>query len=478
MGLKRAAKGLCIAATILALGYLLVPEATKSEGKTFVIFARETFTPCLTELSVTGTDQERAKALVDAEVQLFEGEKAAWAKDYDKAHNCFNLSMEKISRATGAKSAIAALFLCHQAIFELTNDHFAEAESAARHALAHLPEKTPCRSLLFAARFTLIQALDGQGKRRQMIPYLEANIALAGELDAKLAKAGTSDPLRFTILTLPRLAYVYGAENDQAKEKHTYETLLTVLDKEVETAQKQKRSLTYSCRQNLYRCLLSLGLLEKEQNQYGKAIAFFTRANQVIPLNPRALQERSRCYLDLGQNENALADANQAVQLSADRGSSLIVQARVLEKCGLLGRCSQGITASQNYAGITQTARYERAQILMHLTRYKEAIEDFTKCQSGPIEYPHLRSERGEAYYLDHQYEKALVDYEAALNSVDAAALGVSNFAATKSNDNRAKITERKQQLQALLARMPDKKPLTPAHRTPGHGKGAGAARP
>lgn len=463
--MKRAAKWLCIAATTIALGYLLVPETTKSEGKTFLVFARETFTPCLAELGSTGTNQERGKALVDAEIQLFEGEKAAWAKDYDKAHSCFDLSIEKITRATGAKSAIAALFLCHQAIFELTNDHFAEAESAARHALAHLPEKTPCRSLLFATRFTLIQALDGQGKRRQMIPYLEANIPLAGELDEKLARAGTSDPLRFTILTLPRLAYVYGAENDQANEKRTYEIFLAKLDQEQELAQKQKRTLTHSCRQNLYRCLLSLGLLEKEQSQYGRAIAFFTRANQVIPLSPRALQERSRCYLDLGQNETALADANQAVQLSADRGSSLIVQARVLEKCGHLGRCSQGITASQNFAGITQTARYERAQILMHLTRYKEAIDDFTKCQSGPIEYPHLRSERGEAYYLDHQYEKALLDYEAALSSVDSGIVRINTL-------------KRKHELQALLARMPEKKPLTGAGREPAHHKPVGTVKP
>jgi hypothetical protein len=82
-----------------------------------------------------------------------------------------------------------------------------------------------------------------------------------------------------------------------------------------------------------------------------------------------------------------------------------------------------------------------------------------------PIEYPHLRSERGEAYYLDHQYEKALLDYEAALSSVDSGIVRINTL-------------KRKHELQALLARMPEKKPLTGAGREPAHHKPVGTVKP
>lgn len=137
-----------------------------------------------------------------------------------------------------------------------------------------------------------------------------------------------------------------------------------------------------------------------------KALKDYSTATRIAPNDPRGFSRRAELYRDLGQDENALADYNQAIRLDPRSG-------------GTEGSFIGGRSIDWFYA--------DRGNIHMRLNNYEEAIADFTAANQAFVEN-NSSQQRKYAYEYENDRTKYLWQRAAAYRAAGDPSKAIQDF--------------------------------------------------
>ena len=124
-----------------------------------------------------------------------------------------------------------------------------------------------------------------------------------------------------------------------------------------------------------------------EQKEAKKSIELTNSVINQLPSNSEVYRQRGANYFKLGQYENALEDFNKAIRITN----------------------RQGYSYASDYVN--------RGCILGKLNRETEAISDLTKAMGLGFDRATVHSDRGCMYFKSGAYDKAIGDFDEAINS-------------------------------------------------------------
>jgi tetratricopeptide (TPR) repeat protein len=164
-------------------------------------------------------------------------------------------------------------------------------------------------------------------------------------------------------------------------------------------------------------------------DDYDGAIAEYTRAIQLDPDCQDAYKWRGVICSNTGELNKALADLNKAVRLDTGDAYALSYRGEVYQKKGdyqkALVDFNKAIMLYPNFYGFYSN----RADLYMEHNIYTAAIEDYNKAlellfaendiEKNKISITLALKNRGDAYYLDEDYEEARKNYIRALQYSD-----------------------------------------------------------
>ena len=181
---------------------------------------------------------------------------------------------------------------------------------------------------------------------------------------------------------------------------------------EFEAALKRVEALGLSTDANtaLYR-----GNLHYNSKRYEAALAEYSRALELRPDFPEALNNRGNTYHELQRYDEALADYGKALQLRPDFPEALNNRGST---CHELQRYDEALA---DYSKALQLrpdlpdALNNRALTYSKLERYDEALADYGKALQFRPDFPDALNNRALTYSKLERYDEALADYGKAL---------------------------------------------------------------
>jgi len=133
------------------------------------------------------------------------------------------------------------------------------------------------------------------------------------------------------------------------------------------------------------------------------------------PSNPRAYNNRGNLYHAMGQNAQAIADADEAIRLNPDFALAFNNRGNAYNSTG---RQEQAIADYDEAIGLRPDfaeAYVNRGAAYQAVGRNEQAVADFDRAIRLNPDYAEAYINRGSAYFIMRRYEEAIVDYDQAI---------------------------------------------------------------
>jgi tetratricopeptide (TPR) repeat protein len=157
--------------------------------------------------------------------------------------------------------------------------------------------------------------------------------------------------------------------------------------------------------------LFNAGLMASLHGRNGDAIQAFTAALE-IERRPEILDARSRAYLEVDRNDEAVSDAEEAVALEPDNPAYLNNRAWAYREVGRDADALADLNRALSLDPGLEDARLNRATLLRTMERHEEAVADFTYIIEARPENAAGYFNRASALQAAGRTEKAVADLE------------------------------------------------------------------
>lgn len=157
------------------------------------------------------------------------------------------------------------------------------------------------------------------------------------------------------------------------------------------------------------------GLAALDARDYGLAITAFSAALQLDPSNVRAWHGRALASQRQGQNDQALADYEQALRIHPDAvlyTNRALIHAARKEYDRAIADFTSALRLDPNYA----RAYENRARAHEDRGDHDRALADLCEVVRLAPHNAQARTDRGDIYALTGDYERAVADYRGALH--------------------------------------------------------------
>ena len=159
----------------------------------------------------------------------------------------------------------------------------------------------------------------------------------------------------------------------------------------------------------------SRGIAYSMKNQQDQAIADFNQAIQLEPDYAGAFSNRANAYAARGEFDRAMADYNRAIQLKPDDGDAYNYRGVAYAVMGQFDKAIADFDRAIQLKPENAGALNNRGSAYDSMGEYERAIADFDKAIELKPDDAEAYSNRGNAYTDEHQYDKAIADYTQAL---------------------------------------------------------------
>ncbi|MDA7978739.1 MAG: tetratricopeptide repeat protein [Pirellulales bacterium] len=151
---------------------------------------------------------------------------------------------------------------------------------------------------------------------------------------------------------------------------------------------------------------------EQKQKDYDAAV-------KILPNNAQVLSLRAQHYLDEGNYEKALADADAAVEQEGAAPAVHEVRGRALVNLNRLEEAVKAYTTAIEMQPAAPLALLQRANIYIMLQQGEKAIDDINRTMGFVGPSPQVLAMRATAYLQTENKEKALEDIRQAMNRIE-----------------------------------------------------------
>ncbi len=161
--------------------------------------------------------------------------------------------------------------------------------------------------------------------------------------------------------------------------------------------------------------LLTVGMQARQQGDYERAVAAFTKALQLDPAQTAAYIKRGNAFLDRGDFERAIADYSAAIKVDPKLALAYLNRGLAHAKKGdfdqVLADANQAIQIDPKLAA----AHFLRGAAYANRGDKHRAIAEFSLAIKLDPKNPLTYNDRGLAYAEQGDYDRALADYTSAL---------------------------------------------------------------
>jgi tetratricopeptide (TPR) repeat protein len=161
--------------------------------------------------------------------------------------------------------------------------------------------------------------------------------------------------------------------------------------------------------------LLTVGMQARQQGDYDRAIAAFSKALQLDPSQTAAFIKRGNVFLDRGDFDRAIADYTAAIKVDAKMALAYLNRGLAHAKKGDF----EAVLADANHAihidPKLAAAHFLRGAAFANRGDKHRAIAEFSLAIKLDPKNPLTYNDRGLAYAEQGDYDRALADYTAAL---------------------------------------------------------------
>lgn len=180
-------------------------------------------------------------------------------------------------------------------------------------------------------------------------------------------------------------------------------------------------AISCSTSTNLYRPYINYGASYEAKGRYDSAIVSYTTAIKYDTHSPEAYEKRALAYSKMDKHAEAMADIEKAIDLSKRSWNLYKSRAIIYEKQGIYNRAIEDYSIYISKADKKTTDYYlgnwGRGKCYLYSKQYNEAILDFSaSIQSKPTDF-NLYSWRALCYYEQQRYAEAAKDYEVFLQN-------------------------------------------------------------
>ena len=155
----------------------------------------------------------------------------------------------------------------------------------------------------------------------------------------------------------------------------------------------------------------------KTKSAWEKAVADYVQVLRLEPQDGHAFRERGACFYMLDQYDQSLDDLGQALRIAPDDHKARLFRALGLRANGDCEAALKDLDAllTDGPESLRATGRYERGQTYFAQSKYDKAIEDLEAAVALAPGTTDARNALGTAYFKKGDVDKAVASYDAAL---------------------------------------------------------------
>jgi tetratricopeptide (TPR) repeat protein len=153
----------------------------------------------------------------------------------------------------------------------------------------------------------------------------------------------------------------------------------------------------------------------RNNNQYDKALAAYTKAIEVNPQYAEAYKNRGIVYLDLKDYDKAMADNNKAIEVNPQYSNAYNNRGNVYYNLKEYDKAMAEYNKAIEINPQLFQAYNNRGVVYRNLKEYDKAIKDYNKAIEINPQYADAYNNRGVVYLHLKEYDKAMADYNKAI---------------------------------------------------------------
>ncbi|MBE9073963.1 tetratricopeptide repeat protein [Microcystis sp. LEGE 08355] len=153
----------------------------------------------------------------------------------------------------------------------------------------------------------------------------------------------------------------------------------------------------------------------RNNNQYDKAIAAYTKAIEINPQYAEAYKNRGIVYSDLKDYDKAMADNNKAIEINPQYSNAYNNRGVVYRILKDYDKAMADYNKAIEINPQLFQAYFNRGNVYSDLKEYDKAIKDYNKVIEINPQYADAYVNRGTVYSDLKEYDKAIKDYNKAI---------------------------------------------------------------
>ncbi|BCU13437.1 tetratricopeptide repeat protein [Microcystis aeruginosa] len=153
----------------------------------------------------------------------------------------------------------------------------------------------------------------------------------------------------------------------------------------------------------------------RNNNQYDKAIAAYTKAIEINPQYAEAYFNRGNVYHDLKEYDKAIKDYNKAIEINPQYDYAYYNRGIVYSDLKEYDKAIKDYNKAIEINPQNAEAYYNRGNVYLELKEYDKAIKDYNKAIEINPQYAYAYNNRGYVYRELKEYDKAIKDYNKAI---------------------------------------------------------------
>jgi tetratricopeptide (TPR) repeat protein len=152
-----------------------------------------------------------------------------------------------------------------------------------------------------------------------------------------------------------------------------------------------------------------------EDNEFKKAVEFYTKYISKVPNDAKAYNFRGLAYMGMKEYEDALKDFNKSAKLDPAYFAPLLNKGDLNYKMENYDNAIKDFTQIIKRAPDLVAAYYARGLAQMKVQEWEDAVKDFTTVIKKEPNYVEAYINRGISYYYDKKYSDAIDNWRKAI---------------------------------------------------------------